>query len=786
MRKTLLVGGVFLGLGMHQARAETANAAPQASTPSSTSTSSADAAVENDPNRLADITVTARKRSESVQKVPISVSVASGALLQEHQINDAFSLVTVSPSLQVQSANGQQGATNFSVRGVGTAVFGPQVESSVGVVIDDVAMGRPQFGAIQFFDIDRVEVLSGPQGMLFGKNASAGLVNIVTASPKLGKTEVLAQLQYGNMNSASAGNSVIAQGAINLPLSENSAVRITGFIKHNDGYAKNLTTSENLGMTEFGGRLKYLWQPSDRLAFTLAADYVHENGPAEGVLIRSYDAPGGFIAAADAKDGVVASRNNANVSGDGRTTNRIDVGGVSLKTELKLGGGYSLTNIAAYRKYTSSSNLDTDTTSVDLFNTNSNRWDYWQASDELRISSPSEDRFSYQAGLYYLHLNANMQATTAANLFGIAPALPAGLALLSGRLTPESKTDSAAAFFEGKFKVFDRLRLTGGARYTHDDLRYKIGVTNPSGLLPFYTVGNFSNSTTNDNVSYRLGADYDLNPSALVYVTYSRGYKSPTFDQLTAQKVGQEISKSVEIGLKSTFFDRRLRLNIALFDTKFDGFQAQAQSPAPATGYTTLNAGGLSSKGVELQFAILPFDGFSLSGGTTYNKTKYENFSGLPCYYGQVSGTSGANVCLADGSTNVSGNQLAGAPLWTTTATARYQRSISSEWKGFLQGDVYSRSTFNYSATNDPQTRVGASAVFGLSVGADSIDGRYGVSVFVRNLTDKRVPTGLGADPISVVYNKGGVTDAARGGNYFQQFGETSFRMIGVSFKYHM
>ncbi|MFC4595943.1 TonB-dependent receptor plug domain-containing protein [Sphingobium tyrosinilyticum] len=135
---------------------------------------------------LQDIIVTARRRSESAQTVPVAVSVANAATLEEHQVLNAHQLVNLTPSLQVQSGLLEAGAVNFTIRGVGTTPIGPQTESSVGIVIDDVAMARPQFGNVQFFDLDRVEVLRGPQGMLFGKNASAGLINIVTTQPKIG------------------------------------------------------------------------------------------------------------------------------------------------------------------------------------------------------------------------------------------------------------------------------------------------------------------------------------------------------------------------------------------------------------------------------------------------------------------------------------------------------------------------------------------------------------------------------------------------------------------------
>lgn len=365
---------------------------------------------------VADIVVTARRRSESAQTVPIAVSVASAQSLEEHQVVNAFQLVNLTPSLQVQSANQQVGAVNFTIRGIGTTVFGPQVESSVGIVIDDVAMSRPQFGVTQFFDIDRVEVLRGPQGMLFGKNASAGLVNIVTAQPHLNQTEFTANAQYGNTNAPGAGNQFTIQGAVNLPVGTNSAIRASGFVTRQDSFVQNVAFPNiDQGLTHFGGRLKYFYQPNDGIRLTISGDYQHEDGPGESVFTRRYTAPGGLINTLDTARGITASPNNMRLASDVAFANKFDLYGLSLKAEIELGGGYSLTNVAAYRVYDSTTSIDTDLTTANLFNVNTGGSDYTQFSEELRLSSPAEDRLTYQLGLYYLHLKARQYLGTSKN-----------------------------------------------------------------------------------------------------------------------------------------------------------------------------------------------------------------------------------------------------------------------------------------------------------------------------------------------------------------------------------
>ncbi len=742
------------------------------------------ATLDSETSGIQDILVTARRRSESAQKVPVAVSVVSSQTLEQHQVVDAYQLVSLTPSLQVQSANQQVGAVNFTIRGIGTTVFGPQVEASVGVVIDDVAMSRPQFGIVQFFDIDRVEVLRGPQGMLFGKNASAGLVNISTAQPRLNATELVGNVVYGNTTAPGGGNQATAQAAVNLPVSSNSALRAAAFVTRQDGYASNIRRDEDLGLTQFGGRIKFLWEPSAAVRLTIGGDYQHEEGPAESVLIRRYAAPGGLIEQLNARDGIVAGPKNTFVANDIATQNEFDVGGVSLRGEFDIGGDYSLTNVTAYRFYNVNTSVDTDTTSADIFNTNAGGSRFQQISEEVRLTSPSTNQLTYQAGLFYLHLKAGSDLSQGGNL---GTAVPLGRTLLGGTVGGVTRTDSYAAFFEGVYRITDRFRLTAGGRYSYDDLDFSSYFGNPYGLVALYPVPSYRKKFNSDNFSYRAGADFDIAPSVLAYFTYSRGYKQPTVDLTSGTTVNAEIPKSFEFGVKSTLFDRKLRINATFFDTTFENYQTQAQLPGTATGFRTLNAGNLKSRGVEVEYTILPFEGLTLSGGTTFNFSEYRDLAGIPCYYGQPTGSVGTNVCLPNGTTDVSGNQLASAPRWTTSFTARYEHGIFGDWRGFLQGDVYHRSGFNFTQTLDPQTRVDGNGIIGLSTGVRTTDDRWALTLFVRNLTDKRIPSFIIADPISGVYTgRTGQSDAALGGTYWQNFGPNSFRTIGLSVNFRM
>jgi iron complex outermembrane recepter protein len=726
---------------------------------------------------LEEIIVTAQKRSEDLQTVPIAVSVLSGVDLQKQNIFDASQLQYYVPSLQQQSTNNQVGATNFYIRGVGTAIYGPAIESTVATVIDDVVMARPAMGVVQFFDLERVEVLRGPQGMLFGKNASAGLVNIVTTAPALGKLETIAHLSYGETNSGSDGTEALAQAAVNLPLSENSAMRVSAFLTEQDGFAENVSSNEDLGLSEYGARVKYLWQATDDLDIFLSADYARESGPGGSVLIRRSDAPGGFVASQDAQIGVVASPDNVEIGSNAGTDNRFELWGAQAKATYSFASGYSLTDIAAYRTYEDSSALDTDTLPIRFFDGNDQGRDQSQFSNEVRLTSPVAGRFEYQIGLYYLDVRDRGRLRQTADLDPFFPPPPPGFIGNAGSAgTASVQNKSYAAFGQAKVSVTDALRLIVGARYTYDDVEGGSTSSGEGYVLPLQPTGSLTGRLHHDNVSYRVGAELDITSDVLGYATYARGYKSPTFGGGTGtEPIRAEIPTNVEVGIKSTLLDRRLILNLAAYDVKFKDFQAQAFDP-DLLRFTTMNAGEVKTRGVEVDFRALPFTGLSLSGGIAYSDATYGSFAGVACYFGQPAGTSGTNVCLPNGTTDVTGNRLAFAPEWSGSLGAEYQRSISSRFDGFIGANYYYRSSVNYTAAHDPKTTVGSYGMVGVSLGVLTDDGRIRAALFARNVADERVPTFIVADVASPLYG-----DDVRGGNYWQQFGESSFRTVGLS-----
>ncbi|MDE2111826.1 MAG: TonB-dependent receptor [Alphaproteobacteria bacterium] len=743
---------------------------------------------QNKEAQIETVVVTAEKRSEDVQKVPVAVSVVSKDTILNQQIIAPEQLQYSVPSLQEESINNRVGAINFYIRGVGTTIYGPAAEASVLTVIDDVPLARSTMGVSEFFDIDHVEVLRGPQGMLFGKNASAGVVNIVTTKPKIDQWEETAHLSYGNMNDATAGNEFVAQGVVNVPISDDSAARVDAFFTRQDGLIKDVfKPSQDLGMTEYGARVKYLWEPTDNWEIYFSADYAHENGVGPSAFTYRTEAPGGFVATQNAALGITAGPNNLKMGSDGPTVNTFQLGGASLKTVYSFGGGYSLTDIAAFRVYHDRSNLDYDLLPISFIDTNLDGKEQKQASNELRLASPTGGRFEYQVGLFYLYVRDYGWNTILGDLAPLfpppAPPHYSNIGYNKNNSTIENK--NYAIFGQGKLSIVDNARLILGARLTHDDLggiAHLDGSCCTIGLVSPLGPTTASNGYSYTNFSYKLGAEWDVTPDAMAYGTYTRGYKSPTFGGITGvERLKPEIPSDVELGLKSAWFDHRLVANLALFWTKFENYQTQAFDPSRLV-FVTTNAGSLLQKGVELEFTALPIEGFTLTGGGTYNDAIYQGYI-TGCYPGEPSGV-GRNMCdpsLGGGASVASGNQLANAPRWVATISADYERSISSGLNAFVHADYYYRSTTWFIATHDPNTKVGDYGLLGGSLGVETEDGHIRGSVFVRNLFDKRIPTWIVANPLDGLYSFSGTPERT----YLQQFGASSFRTIGVSLDLH-
>jgi iron complex outermembrane receptor protein len=728
-----------------------------------------------------EITVTAQRIRESLQTVPIAITVVSGDTLKERNIYDASQLTSLAPSLQLEGSNDSVGATFFFVRGVGSGLNTIAGESSVGTAIDGVAMSRPDFGIVQYFDIQQIEILRGPQGFLFGKNATAGLVNITTTRPKLGEYESIAHLEYGRTTAAGGGNEYVAQVSQNLPTGENQALRIDGFFTSSPGVIRDIVpgNTDHLGEQEDGAKLKYLWSPNDRLDVYAIADIAVETGAGGEAQAWGIDHTA-FLRPLNLALGIQAGPRNVDIASFGSKTpdnSFFTEGGAQLELTYHLDGGFNLTNMVAWRSFKQTNAQDSDFLPIDVFSTNTQSRTEKQFSEELRLSSPSSEVLSYQLGLYYLDAHYEQFRDLAGRFEGILPTPPPPGVGFIGSITDETlPARSYAAYGQAVFHATDRFRVVAGARFTHDDDSGTSIIFPSNNLRPLFGTLPIDQHVTVSNFSGRAGLEYDVAPESMAYFTFARGYKGPAINDApnATTPLRPEIPTSLELGLKSTLFDHRLVLNAALFHTDFADYQATSFDTKAFARFLA-NAGELRTQGVELELTAKPTSGLTLTAATTYDDAYYVSFKGQPCYPLEPLGT-GPNQCDPNGASDATGNRLENAPRWSASTSATYEHALSPGLNGSIRADYYFRSMVHFSADGDPGTLGPAYGIFGLSMGISPPSASWRVSVFARNLLDKRFITFSALSP-GLSFSK----DAAMGGDYLNSYGVDSFRTIGVS-----
>lgn len=725
------------------------------------------------------ILVTAQRREQDLAEVPLAITVVDANALEARNFTSPAQLPLLVPSLQLTNFQASPGATNFSVRGIGTASFSHLIEPSVATVIDGVVMGRPEMGVMEFSDLERVEVLNGPQGMLFGKNASAGLVNIVTTRPQLGERTMRGEISWGNVEAAHSVSSWRMNATANVPLDDAMAVRITGYVSDDGALIGNTNDLgfDDFGRTQYGARAKFLVENGSGLSLYISGDYARSEGMGTGVYTARADAPGGTFEALDEDYGIVAGPDNLFQSGDAPTDLTFKVGGVQGELAYEFDSGVSLTNITAWRAYDSEHTIDFDLRPVDIVNVSSAAFNLRQFTNELRLASPANVPLEYQFGLYYYHATGKRTDLLVGQLGFDAP--PEGFDYWLGlRSQNDLTTDSYAAYGQLTFHATDALALTAGGRVTRDELDF-VGTHNNDGIL----IGiqgeagtqTYVKSQENTDFSWRLSALYEMTPDINAYVTVANGYKGPGYNLSWsgvpgAVAIGAETSMDYEAGLKMALA-RNLRFDVAFYWEKFKNFQVQSyrDTDIPGVGsFVVQNAGSLRARGVEanLSWGLTP--GLTLSGGIAYNDAVYTSFSGAQCYPGQTA----AQGCIA-GSFDASGSRLVNAPEGSGTVALDYETLVASGYRLFGHADLAARSSVNFSANGNPSTVQSGYGVINGSIGFGDADESWSLSLFCRNCGDKRYVTYIENNP-------GGAT-----GDYGQSFALDSFRTIGVRFGFN-
>jgi iron complex outermembrane receptor protein len=438
-----------------------------------TQTAQAQAGASQDRG-LTEIIVRAQRVEQSLQKVPVAVTPVSAKELENKNLRDVAQLALAVPSLGLSTDN------SVTLRGIGSEIFSSNVDSSVGVMLDNVSLGVPIFMSNgSFVDMEQVEALTGPQGLLFGRNASAGLVNISTRKPKIGATEGSVSLEYDNRNAPGGHFGIEATGVLNLPTSANSALRLNGLIVQQDPIVKALVnTSKDYQAKHKNlmGKAKWLWESGDTSVY-LIGDYSRERGLG-GVWDHTYRQTGSGPTAADinfaAADGVKPGPTNLYAGVSGRALRSVDTGGISATISHKLSDHFRLTNILGWRHYTLNQNYDSDLSSAHALDINSSHQSYNQYSNELRLAYTG-GKLDGQVGLFGFWSSNDVQ-----NQFqGGGPFASAGISnFVDGYNAYHLTGRSLAAYSQFNYHASDKFTLIAGGRVTNDRSNVRATVTN--------------------------------------------------------------------------------------------------------------------------------------------------------------------------------------------------------------------------------------------------------------------------------------------------------------------
>jgi iron complex outermembrane receptor protein len=713
----------------------------------------------SETGQLEDIIVTARKTRESLMSVPVAISAITGATLDRNGLSGLTQIDRSVPNLFILRNSIQP---NLAIRGAYTYVTNYSVDSAVGISLDELFLGSTRWIDAAQFDVAQIEVLKGPQGTYFGKNTTAGLINITTRGP----TDHLEGYVRGGYEFANREASI--EGAIGGPVTDTLGIRVAAKYLNSEGFLHNTQRNDReVSEKSFVGRLTAVWQPTSDITATYKLQ--REDTKYLGTYTDTSNCTAQFTAAliktgktdTCAFDRITAT--GGSVPGfflpfdQGTQTAKSWL--TSLKIEAKLGSS-TLTSITGYTDLTSGSYTNTSFTALTYYNivrpNDINR----QFSQEIRFQTADDRPLRAVVGGYFAH------ATFTTDDFQGWDALAAvGIPLRFSRAKRfEQKNDTLAAFGELTWRVTDRVRFIAGGRVTNDKknvlIRQDIGsLENPYdgnataqaqaqavlNWIPFPTATRSRNVT---RFTPAVTLQYVL-PTGQVYVSYKEGFKSGGFDASLPRgslldngfEFQDETAKSYEAGAKFTLLDRRLRFTAAIFRTDFANLQVTALVP-PATSLF-LNAGGVRSQGVELDGTFAAGGGIQLNAAAGYLDTKYTKYDGAPCFTGQTL----AQGCVA-GSQNVVGRQVAYAPKVSLSGGANWEGSVGSGLRLGLFADANYRSSHFVDIDLDPLTyQKGVVLVNGrVSLGSENDGWRF--SLIGRNLFNQDYASGAADVPL--------------------------------------
>lgn len=697
------------------------------------------AAAPDESLQIAEVIVTARRRAESLQDVPISVSALDASRIVELQAENIAGLQNAVPNLYIDRGDGAN--TVIFIRGIGQNDSLAFADAGVGVYVDDVFIARSQAAFLDLFDVERVEVLRGPQGTLYGRNTIGGAVKFVSAEPSE---------QFGFNVEAGGGNFGYQSLKARLggPLgSDDLRGKIAVAAIQRDGYAINDVDGADDGDTKsVAWRAALAYTPGDHTRISLTFDGKRDRPDTSRSPVRETSVTGFAdpVGAPLSPTTFAPATNPYRVDVNANDMSDMSAWGVTLKAGVDLSDAWSIESITSYRDMDFDLALDTDGTPLPILDILVLQ-DQNQFSQELRATYDAHSGLTAVAGLYYFNdddLTFSGVDNGSLSVFGF-PVTAFGLAT-SSLADTHQKTESMAAFADASYDLMPQLTLSAGVRYTYEEKEsrrrfenfFDPAISVVENTPPFLSgVGVPGNTLTGkahfDAITPRLSISYRASDDAMLYASASRGFKSGGFDGRGTTNFGfqafdPETVWGYEVGLKSTWADGRIVANAALFYNDYQDLQVTSFGADPVSGtFVSLftNAAKARTEGAELELTARAAAGLTLNAAVGYLDAKYEEF----------------NTLVGGVATDVSDRGLVNAPEWSGSVGVTYEHRLAPSLLGTVhvdgayRGKTFTEITASEVLAQDDYTLANAF----LSVRTD--DDRWEFRGGVQNLTDEKV-----------------------------------------------
>ena len=715
---------------------------------------------------LDEVVVTAQKRQQRLQDVPVAVTALTAETLENRNVTEVADVARLAPSLTV-TESGQATNNSINIRGIGTSAFSIGIESAVAAVVDDVSLVQQAQAFSPLADIARIEVLRGPQGPLFGKNASAGAINIVTQGPT-------ANLSGSLTAAATTDKETRLEGSIAGPLGERAGFRLNAYASERDGYLKNLTTGNLLnGEDAWGIRARLDLQPTDQLSLSLTAS--HSESDVNGNVRSFRDAkPGVRIIGSPLSgnlDGIQVGPDNYKVRINFEPLNHSESEVFAVKGSYDFGAA-TLTSITSYQdwKYDFSEDFDNIATPTltDANNPNSapvpdgiiqrSSFHTTSLAQELRLASTGGDRFHYLLGLFYSDSETDRTLVR-------GPTFPTNFAAGVTNTT-------YAAFGQFTYDFSPQTHIDVGLRWNSEEI--SVDFTNQLATATTCRL-TCSGDASEERTTYKVALRHDLTSDIMAYASIATGYKGQGFDVSSgftpaqaARPVNAETSDAYEVGMKGRFLDGRIQANIAGFWTDYSDFQTQSIEEDPAAPGTFVarlrNVGSVRSRGVEVDGAARVTENLRFDVSAAYIDAEVTDFPNAPCYNGQTAAEGCRDLnpspTVLTGVQDLAGKRLTNSPKFKYSIAGTYDLDLPNlPFNAAISGEWAYRTAVNFALGDNPRQEQEGYGVFNGNVSFESSpDSRDRVTVFVNNLFDQHYATTISPST--------GASSTALGGGY--------------------